>query len=70
VAPSCTPKRPGERIKKTDRRDGIKLARVARAGELTAVYVPDENDEAMRVNPHPKLTLDRCLVQDTPLAYL
>jgi transposase len=47
VAPSCTPKRPGERIK-TDRRDGIKLARLARAGELTAVYVPDEQDEAMR----------------------
>jgi transposase len=47
VAPSCTPKKPGERIK-TDRRDGIKLARLARAGELTAVYVPDEHDEAMR----------------------
>lgn len=47
VAPSCTPKKPGERIK-TDRRDGLKLARLARAGELTAVYVPDEHDEAMR----------------------
>jgi transposase len=47
VAPSCTPKKPGERIK-TDRRDGIKLARLARAGELTAVYVPDEQDESMR----------------------
>ena len=47
VAPSCTPKKPGERIK-TDRRDGIKLARLARAGELTRVYVPDSYDEAMR----------------------
>jgi transposase len=47
VAPSCTPKKPGERIK-TDRGDGLKLARLARAGELTAVYVPDETDEAMR----------------------
>ena len=47
VAPSCTPRKPGEHIK-TDRRDGIKLARLARAGELTAVYVPDEHDEAMR----------------------
>jgi len=47
VAPSCTPKKPGERIK-TDRRDGMKLARLARAGELTRVYVPDAYDEAMR----------------------
>lgn len=35
VAPSCTSKKPGERIK-TDRRDGLTLARLARAGELTA----------------------------------
>ena len=47
VAPSMTPRRPGERIK-TDRRDGIKLARLARAGELTVVHVPDAEDEAMR----------------------
>lgn len=42
-----TPRRPGERIK-TDRRDCIKLARLARAGELTRVTVPDERDEAVR----------------------
>jgi hypothetical protein len=36
VAPSMIPRRPGERIK-TDRRDSVKLARLARAGELTAV---------------------------------
>ena len=47
VSPSMTPKRAGEHIK-TDRRDAVKLARLARAGELTAIYVPDERDEAMR----------------------
>jgi transposase len=47
VSPSMTPKRAGERIK-TDRRDAVKLARLARAGELTPLYVPDERDEAMR----------------------
>ena len=33
---------------KTDRRDALKLARLLRAGELTAVWVPDEEQEAMR----------------------
>jgi len=47
VSPSMTPRRAGERIK-TDRRDALKLARLARAGELTPIYVPDESDEAMR----------------------
>jgi transposase len=47
VAPSLTPKKPGERIK-TNRRDAIKLARSHRAGELTAVHVPDARDEAIR----------------------
>lgn len=47
VAPSLIPIRAGERIK-TDRRDARKLARLHRAGELTAVHVPDVNDEAMR----------------------
>jgi transposase len=47
VSPSMTPRRPGERLK-TDRRDAVKLARLARAGELTPIYVPDELDEAMR----------------------
>lgn len=47
IAPSLIPKRPGERLK-TDRRDSLMLARLARAGELTAVRVPDETDEAMR----------------------
>jgi transposase len=47
TAPSLIPKKSGERIK-TDRRDAKKLARLHRAGELTAVYVPDDRDEAMR----------------------
>jgi transposase len=41
------PKRSGDRIK-TDRRDARNLARLYRAGELTAIYVPREDDEAMR----------------------
>ena len=47
VAPSLTPTRSGDRVK-TDRRDARKLARLLRAGELTAVYIPDARDEAIR----------------------
>lgn len=47
AAPSKIPKASGERVK-TDRRDALKLARLHRAGELTAVHVPDATDEAMR----------------------
>ena len=47
VAPSLIPSRSGDRVK-TDRRDALKLARLHRAGELTAVHVPDASDEAMR----------------------
>jgi len=47
VAPSSIPRPPGERIK-TDRRDALKLARLARAGELATVRVPDSADEAVR----------------------
>jgi transposase len=47
VAPSLIPKRPGDRVK-TDRRDAVSLARLHRAGELTAVWVPDPGHEAMR----------------------
>ena len=47
VAPSLIPRRPGERVK-TDRRDARKLARLHRAGELTAVWVPDAAHEALR----------------------
>ena len=47
VAPSLIPRKPGDRIK-TDRRDACKLARTLRSGDLTAVWVPDEEQEAMR----------------------
>jgi transposase len=47
VAPSLVPKKRGDRVK-TDRRDAVNLARLARAGELTAVYVPEIADEAIR----------------------
>jgi transposase len=47
VAPSLIPKKPGERIK-TNRRDAVTLARLLRAGELTAVWVPDATHEAVR----------------------
>src|SRR5262247_3364558 len=47
VAPSLIPKKAGDRVK-TDRRDALQLARLARAGDLTAVYVPQVADEAMR----------------------
>ncbi len=47
VSPSLIPKRSGDRIK-TDRRDSIMLARLHRAGELRAIYVPDDTDEAIR----------------------
>ncbi|MCA1523489.1 transposase, partial [Bradyrhizobium sp. IC3069] len=33
---------------KTDRRDAMTLARLLRAGELTAIWVPDEAHEAVR----------------------
>jgi len=47
VAPALIPKKSGARVK-NDRRDALKLATLHRAGELTAVYVPDEQDEALR----------------------
>jgi len=47
VAPSLIPSKPGEKVK-TNKRDAVKLARNLRAGELTAVHIPDEIDEALR----------------------
>jgi transposase len=47
VAPSRIPKPSGNQIK-NDRRDALMLARLHRAGELTAVYVPLAEDEAIR----------------------
>jgi len=47
VAPSLIPTKPGDRVK-TDRRDSESLARLHRANELTPVWVPDSDQEAMR----------------------
>jgi transposase len=47
VAPSLIPKRPGDKVK-TNRRDALSLAKLLRADELTAVWVPDGRHEAMR----------------------
>ena len=47
VAPSLIPKRAGDRVK-TDRRDAMQLARLMRSGDLTPVYVPAVDDEAIR----------------------
>ena len=47
VAPSLIPLKAGDRVK-TDRSDAVMLAKLHRAGELTAVWVPDAAHEAMR----------------------
>jgi transposase len=62
VAPSLIPRRPGDRIK-TDRRDAIHLARLHRAGELTAVWVPDQTHEAIRDLVRARLAAVRTLRQ-------
>ena len=47
IAPSKVPNRPGDRVK-TDQRDAVRLAELARAGELISVVVSDERDAAIR----------------------
>lgn len=47
VAPSLVPVKAGDRVK-TDRRDAEKLARAYRSGDLTTVFVPDAEHEALR----------------------
>jgi transposase len=47
VAPSLIPKKAGDRVK-TDRRDAIPLARLMRSGDLTPIYIPSVEDEAIR----------------------
>jgi transposase len=62
VAPSLIPRKPGERIK-TDRRDAINLAKLHRAGGLTAVWVPDAAHEAIRDLVRARLAAVRTLRQ-------
>jgi len=47
IAPSLIPVKPGDRVK-TNKRDAQKLARSYRSGDLTAVWVPDQQHEALR----------------------
>jgi transposase len=47
VAPACIPKKASDRVK-TDRRDAVQLARLLRSGDLTLVYIPSVEDEAIR----------------------
>ncbi|ESP92502.1 IS110 family transposase [Pseudoalteromonas luteoviolacea] len=47
VAPSLIPKKPGERVK-TDKRDALKLAKLLKSEDLTPIYVPEPEDEAVR----------------------
>ncbi|MFB5189567.1 IS110 family transposase [Alicyclobacillus fastidiosus] len=47
VAPSLIPTKQGDRVK-TDKRDALRLAKLFRAGELTPVFVPNEENEALR----------------------
>jgi transposase len=47
VAPSLIPKKPGDKIK-TDKRDALKLAKLLKSEDLTPIYVPEPEDEAIR----------------------
>jgi transposase len=47
IAPSLIPKAAGDKVK-TDKRDARRLARLHRAGELTAIHIPTPQEEAVR----------------------
>lgn len=47
VAPSLIPKKPGDRVK-TDKRDAMMLAKLLKSEDLTPIYVPEPEDEAVR----------------------
>jgi len=71
VAPSLIPRRAGERVK-TGKRDASRLARLHRAGELTAIRVPAEAEEAVRdlVRVRAALLADRKRTQQRITAML
>src|SRR5215468_6501421 len=60
VAPSLIPLKAGDRVK-TDRRDAMMLAKLHRAGELTAIWIPDAAHEAMRDLVRARATAGRVL---------
>jgi transposase len=47
IAPGLIPQKASDRVK-TDKRDALRLAQLFRAGELTSIYVPTKEDEALR----------------------
>ncbi len=47
VAPSLIPKKPGKRVK-TDKRDAMDLCQLLKNGDISPIYVPETEDEAMR----------------------
>ena len=55
MAPSLIPKKSGERIK-TDKRDALKLAKRLKSEDLTSIYVPESEDEAIRALSRPRET--------------
>jgi transposase len=71
IAPSRIPRPTGDRVK-TDRRDAIMLAKLHRAGELTAVWVPDQDHEAMRdlIRSRMAATMQRQTARQQLLAFL
>jgi transposase len=47
IAPSFIPRKAGEKVK-TDRRDAVQIVRLLRSGDLSGVYIPEPEDEAIR----------------------
>ena len=62
IAPSLIPMKAGDRVK-TDRRDALMLAKLHRAGELTAIWIPDAAHEAMRDLVRARATAVRVLAK-------
>lgn len=71
VAPSPIPKKPGERVK-TDWRDSLSLACPHRAGELSAVWILDEAQEALRDPTHAREDMKhlQCQAKQRLLSFL
>ena len=65
------PKKPGDRVK-TNRRDAVSLVKLLRAGDLTAVWVPDRRHEAMRDLTRARETavIDLCAKRQRVSAFL
>lgn len=71
IAPSLIPRRSGDRVK-TDRLDARNLARLHRAGELTPIRVPTNQEEAVRdlVRVREDLKDDRRRIQHRTKSFL